>query len=239
MTSRFEQATASGAHGAKGSLPLVDVLQVWSMNRFSGLVAVTFQGRVGHLYFVEGEIVHAEADEVVGEPAVGVILGWPDGSFEPFPNTATLKRTITKRLSHLLLDAHRVLDEQRRVAAPAPAPAAAAPPPVPSVVDRIRSIPGVTQAVRFGADGRTAASEGPAGEALAGRALYLALNPAAAVAAAFGLRDLVVGSLQGPRESFLVVHGGGNYLGIAVGQGVAMEAVVAQVRGQLVRPGAR
>ena len=122
MVSQLDQP-AGGFHGETAGMQLVDLLQLWSMNRFSGLVEVTYLGHKGHLYFLEGEVVHAEAGGAVGEPAVGAILAWPGGTFDPFPNTTTLKRTIQKRLSHLLLDAHRVIDEQRR------APVLAAPPP--------------------------------------------------------------------------------------------------------------
>lgn len=238
MTNTPAQPT-SGFQGAMGGLPLVDLLQVWSMNRFSGLVAVTYGGQVGHLYFVEGEIVHAEAGAVAGEAAVGEILSWPGGAFEHIPNTTTLKRTITKRLSHLLLDAHRTLDERRRDAEPA-----LTPPPVspageragPTTIDRIRALVGVTRVVRFGRDGRTAAGEGPEAEALAAKGLYLAINHAGAVSAAFGLREVVLASVQGARESFLIVHSNGNYLAVAVAQGVATDAVAAQVRALLSRP---
>ncbi len=104
-------ATPTGFQGAVGSLPLVDLLQVWSLNGFSGLVTVTSLGVAGRIYFVDGAIVHAEADGHVGEAAVTTIIGWPQGTFELYPNTATLSRTIEKSVSHLLLDAHRVLDE--------------------------------------------------------------------------------------------------------------------------------
>lgn len=243
MTNRSESPAGAGFSGATGGLPLVDLLQVWSLNHFSGLVAVNFHGQVGHLYFEAGEVVHAEAGQVVGEQAVSVILGWPDGAFEPFPNTTTLKRTITKRLSHLLLDTHRVLDEQRRQPAPALTPPPIGPAAreraVPSTVDRVRAIQGVVRAVRFGGDGRTAPGEGPAAEELAAKGLYLALNHAGAVGAAFGLGALVVATLQGAREAFLVVHSNGNYLGVAGGPGVAMEPIAVQVRGLLTRPAGR
>ncbi len=242
MTGRSEQPSASGFHGAIGSLPLVDLLQVWSLNRFSGLVVVRFRERVGHLYFVDGELVHAEAEQETGEQAVGVILGWPEGAFEPFPNTTTMKRTIDKRLSHLLLDAHRVIDERRRTPGPPPAPPPAAEargPAEPTVLDRIRAIRGVTRLVRFGRDGQPGPGEGPGGEELAARALYLALNHAGAIGATFGLRDLAVASLEGAAGSFLVVHAGPSYLAVAVEPGVAVEPVVAQVRCLLTRPAAR
>lgn len=243
MPNQLERPPEAGFRGATGALPLVDLLQVWSLNRFSGLISVDHQGRVGHLYLLEGEVVHAEAGEVVGEEAVCVILGWPGGAFEPFPNTTTLKRTINKRLSHLLLDAHRMVDEQRRAPAPALTPPPAAPAQrgqgAPSTMERLRAIPGVARVVRFGGDGRPVAGEGPEAEQLAAKGLYLALNHSAAVAAAFGLGPLLSATLQGAGEAFLVVHASGQYLGVAAGPGAPVEPIAAQVRGLLARPAAR
>jgi hypothetical protein len=242
-------STRSGFQGTIGSLPLVDLLQVWSMNGFSGLVVVTSQGRTGHVYFVEGGVVHAECDGMVGEQALSTVVGWPTGLFELHPNTVTLHRTIQKSLSHLLLEAHRELDEQRRDAVPP----ASTPPPVPKpvaagaappareparsgVLDQIRAIRGVTQLVRFGKDGRPTGDAGPAGEALAAKGLYLSLTHAAAVAEAFGLHDLAFASVRGERESFVLVHSNGQFLCTAVAQDAAIEPVVTQIRGLLTRP---
>lgn len=238
--------TPAGFQGAVGSVPLVDLLQVWSMNGFSGLVTVTAPDGVGRIYFVDGAIVHAEAEGVVGEPAVGTIIGWPQGSFELFPNTATLARTIQKSVSHLLLDVHRVLDERRRAAAPSPAqpaprravaapPAAAGPDPARTLSDQLRAIPGVLRAVRFGPDGRPAGDPSPAAEALAAKGLYLALNPAAAVARAFGLHAFTLALLRGAKESLVLVHTGGQYLALAVTPEAALDQVGAQVRAILTR----
>jgi hypothetical protein len=246
--------TPSGFQGAVGSLPLVDLLQVWSLNGFSGLVIVTAVGVPGRIYFADGAIVHAEAGDVAGEAAISTIIGWPQGSFELFPNTATLARTIEKSVSHLLLDAHRVLDERRRAgpaqgpppgarsAAPPPPSRPAAPPagshaaPGKNVLDQIRAIPGVRRAVRFGADGRPQHDPSPESEALAAQALYLALNPAAAVAQAFGLHALSIASLRSARESLVVVHSAGQYLCVAVSPDAALDQVVAQLRALLARP---
>jgi hypothetical protein len=234
----------TGFHGAVGSLPLVDLLQVWSMNGFSGLVTVTAPDGVGRIYFVDGTIVHAEAEGVVGEIAVGAIIGWPQGSFELFPNTATLARTIQKSVSHLLLDVHRVLDERRRAAPPppatppprrAPAPPAAAPDAARTLAAQLRAVPGVLRAVRFGADGRPAGDPSPEAEALAAKGLYLALNPAAAVARAFGLHALTLATLRGAQESVVLVHTGAQYLALSVAPDAALDQVGAQVRAILTR----
>lgn len=238
--------TASGFQGSMGSLPLVDLLQVWAMNRLSGLVTIASDGRTGHLYFLEGEIVHAEADGLSGERAVHAIIGWPEGSFELVPNTTTLKRSIDKTLSHLLLDAHRELDERRREGAAAPArpppPPAPGPkePSRPDVLERIRAIPGVVRLARFGKDGRPIGDASPQAEALAAKGLYLAMTHAASVAAAFGLHDLGLATVQGPREGFVVVHGHGSYLCVATDPALATtDAIVAQLRPLLTRAGPR
>jgi hypothetical protein len=240
--SKQGEGTGGGFQGAMQGLPLADLLQLWSTSRFSGRVVVRSQGQVGTFYFLDGEMVHAEADHWIGERAVTVILGWPAGSFEPAPGEATQERTIHKRLSHLLLNAQRALDERQRPFTPA-----LTPPPIslaavrsgPSTLEKVRAVPGVALAVRFGSDGRIYPGEGAAAEALAAKALYLALNPARAIGAAFGLRDLSVGSVQGPRESFLVVQSQGSFLGVTVAPQVAFEPVADQVRHLLIRPVAR
>ncbi len=246
MSDRPVGSGSSGFEGSIGSLPLVDLLQVWAMKRFSGLVAVNSRGRTGHLYFVEGEIVHAEAGGVTGEPAVRVIIGWPEGSFELVPSTTTLHRTIEKSSRHLLLDAHRELDEHRRtiaaVATATPPPAAAPQarePSKASVLDQIRAIPGVTQVVRFGKDGRPMVNEGPQAEALAAKGLYLSMTHGAWVAAAFGLHELGIVTLQGERESFVLIHHNDSYLCVAGAPGVPMEPVLTQLRGLLSGPAGR
>ena len=235
--SRPMSTTKTGFSGDVGSLPLVDLLQVWSMNRFSGLVTVSFEGRAGQLYFIDGEIVHAEADGQLGESAVQAIIGWPAGSFELFPNTTTLHRTIDKAVTHLLLDAHQALDEMRQSVPPTAVPTVTATrePPPPSVLDRIRSLRGVTQVARFGQDGRTSGPQGAGAEQLAAKGLYLAVTHAAAVASAFGLGELGVAALCGRRDSFVVVHRAGNYLGVAIAPGTPVEPVVGQLRALLTR----
>ncbi len=230
-------SNSSGFQGSIGSLPLVDLLQVWAANRLSGLVTVTYEGRHGSVYFVDGEIVHAEVDGLTGELAVQVILGWPEGTFELAPNTATLKRTIHKSLSHLLLDAHRELDEVRRTTPPvAPTQSVAAKEPSRlGILEQILAIPGVTELVRFGKDGRPVGERGPNAEALAAKALYLAVTHALSISNAFGLHDLAIASLQGARESFVVVHGHGSYLCIAVTPGAAVDPIIARVRALLTK----
>lgn len=233
--------TPSGFQGS-ASLPLVDLLQVWASNGLSGLVTVTSGGSSGHLYFVDGAVVHAEAGGAKGEAAVRTILSWPEGTFELAPNTTTLERTIQKGMSHLILDALRVIDETGPAA---PAPAVPAPPPPAAapaargVLDQLRAIPGVARLVHFGKDGRPVGSAGPEAEALAAKGLYVAVTHAAFVAAAFGLRDLRTATVHGARESFVLVQGNGSSICAEAAPGAAADAIAAQMRTLLARPAAR
>lgn len=234
----------SGFQGAVGSLPLADLLQVWSLNRFSGLVTVHSEGRRGRLYFSDGEIVHAEAEGLAGEPAVRVIVGWPEGLFDLAPNTSTLKRTIRKSVSHLLLEAHSHLDEGRRLG-PQPVPPRPAPVPQPreparvGVLDQIRAINGVKQIVRFGSNGRVVGGGGPEADVLAAHGLYLALVHAAAARAAFGFRELTLAALENHGQPMVLVRHSAGFLCVAVEQGVPLDSVVAQLRSLLMRTAMR
>jgi Domain of unknown function (DUF4388) len=237
-------AVPSGFQGSIGSLPLSDLLQLWSLNRFSGLVTVRFEGETGRLYFADGEIVHADAGDLAGEAAARVIIGWPEGQFEIAENTTTLNRTIHKSLSHLLLDTHRELDERRRASGSPrrggpPVASQGNEPSPPGVLERIRAIRGVTRLVRFGNDGRPVGGGGLEAEALAARALYLAVKHAAAVASSFGLKEVALATLESERDRFILVRGSTGFLCVEVETGVAPDSIVAELRTLLSRPASR
>lgn len=226
----------TGFHGSLANLPLVDVIQILGGNRFSGLLAVAHGGQQGRLYFVDGEIVHAEAGDHVGELAARIIIGWPRGSFDLHPNTATIERTIRKKLSPLLLDVHHALDEHRRTSermAPVGVPKE---PPRMSWVDQVRALPGVVYAVRFGKEGTPIGDGGPQAEALAARGFYLAQMIAEPAGALLGLRDLGVAAVRSASEQLLLFHVRGSYLCLAVAPDVSVDRVEADVRAIQARP---
>jgi len=238
---------ARAPHGGAGTLPLVDLLQVWAMNRFSGLVAVTSRGATGHVYYEAGEIVHAEAAGLAGEAAMRAMLTWPDTAADPFPNTTTLKRTIQKAVSHLLLDTLRAIDEQgpggaaRPAHPPVPPPRAPAPPApsapagAPSALQRIQAIPGVAQVVRFGPSGRPVGEASSDAEALAARGLYLAMTCASSVAQAFGLSNLSLAALHVEDQPLVLIQNQGQYLCVAARPHQPLDPVIAELRNLLGR----
>ena len=68
---------------------------------------------VGQIYLKDGNIVHAELDEIKGEEAVYELAIWNDGEFNFEPDVEPGVRTVSKSNTNLLMEAARRLDEWR------------------------------------------------------------------------------------------------------------------------------
>jgi two-component system chemotaxis response regulator CheB len=72
---------------------------------------VTKDSRQGTIFIVDGEIVHAACEDMVGEEAFYRILGWQTGSFESIEMSTPPQRTIQKSYHFLIMEAARRVDE--------------------------------------------------------------------------------------------------------------------------------
>ncbi|HEV8549120.1 MAG TPA: response regulator [Polyangiaceae bacterium] len=100
----------TGFRGSLHGVSLVDVLQMFHLARRS--VCVTVGGRPGaEIHVKNGEIVHAEQGELVGEPALRRILGLPSGSIRTGPLEGE-EQSISRAFQGLVLDMLRGLDEE-------------------------------------------------------------------------------------------------------------------------------
>lgn len=173
VPNRSASFVPEGFAGAVTGLGLSDVIQLNGQNRFSGCIAVHYDVSTGLLFFRDGEIVHAEQGASVGEEAFYEIMRWPGGRFAVQPNVATTSRTIHRGTTHLLLEAHRLIDERRAgrdEAAPAPGRDRAT-----SVIDRIRAVEGVEYALLLTPEGARIGDDSYDGETLEGQTVYLAM----------------------------------------------------------------
>ena len=251
---RASGADTGGFEGGVAGLDLPALVQLNVQNRFSGCFRVSHDDREGMIFFHDGEIVHAEEGPRTGEEAFGEMVTWPGGHFSVEPNVMTALRTIHKSCDHLLLDAHRLMDERRvqvpprgppaapASSAPAPAPAApavartsATPPPVPqpATVDLVRSAAGVVDAVLLTKDGRQVGQAGYEAEVLAGHSAYLA-RAAAELGGLFQAGELRAASARGARQSLLLLAARNHLLGVLIRPDADPGAVEAAIRGALV-----
>nr|HEX4317245.1 response regulator [Kofleriaceae bacterium] len=101
----------TGFRGSIHGLSLVDLLQMFHYSRRS--LAIVVDGWTpGHVYVVEGRVVHATYRELSGEHAVRAILAMPAGSLRTMVLPEAVPHTIERDLESLLLDALRTADEE-------------------------------------------------------------------------------------------------------------------------------
>jgi hypothetical protein len=232
LPDKLVKNASNGFEGEVVGLGLSDVIQLNANNRFSGCIAVGYEQSQGLLFFRDGEIIHAEQDGKVGEEAFCCIVGWPGGRFSVQPNVATTRSSIQKSWQHLLLDAHRMLDEQRAARKGQPATAAenaGRPAGAMDAIEKLRQLPGVVQVVLLGKEGARVGDDSYQAEVLAGQGLYLAMA-GGRLGSAFHLGEVISGVVQGSTHHLLLFASRGRHLCVlAQGQSHA-GAVEAEVR---------
>lgn len=93
---------------------LFDLVQFECLGPERKIIKVTGSGRSGLLFFREGNLVHAVAGEYVGEPALGMMLGWEQGQVQPWEGPWPATETITASWQSVLLRAAHAADEHER-----------------------------------------------------------------------------------------------------------------------------
>lgn len=93
---------------------LANFLQAVEVEQKTTTLRIRSQGRVGHIYVDRGELVDAENDDgLKGEEAAIDILCWDNAEIE-LQGTHSRARTIDSSLMHILLEASKIKDENRR-----------------------------------------------------------------------------------------------------------------------------
>jgi two-component system chemotaxis response regulator CheB len=105
----------SGFAGTLKNIQLNDLIQMCCLSASSLCMRVTKDDRIGTIFIVDGDIVHAACEEIVGEEAFYRILGWQTGSFESIEMSTVPQRTIQNNYHYLIMEAARRVDEQAGV----------------------------------------------------------------------------------------------------------------------------
>lgn len=242
----------SGFQGEIAGLSLADVIQIKGHNRYSGCINVAYQDKQGAIFFVDGEIIHAEQGPFSGEDAMYEILKWPGGNFSLAPETSTNICTIHCSLNFLLLEAHRRLDEENN--APAPPPEAS----FADVIDnserrkeprqpdasiqqqrtmsaaaaRVMQIESITYAVLLDKQGHPVQDNSTEAETLAAKTLFLA-QTGNHLGEMLGMGELRSAVLQTQEFDLLAYDSKQHYLGIAAEAHCKIDTVEANIRAAL------
>ncbi len=93
---------------------IADILQLISSNLMTGIFTVMDEIVMIELFFEEGELYHAEGEDLSGESAFFVVMALEEGRFF-FKETKELpeEKTISSKTQFLILEALRQVDEAR------------------------------------------------------------------------------------------------------------------------------
>jgi len=99
--------------GSLKELPLPDIIQLVSVSGKTGKFSLTREGDKGFIYLKNGQMIHAQVADLVGEEAIYALAIWNQGDFQFSPNEEPQQQTISKSNTNLLMEAARRLDEWR------------------------------------------------------------------------------------------------------------------------------
>jgi len=106
--------------GNLAQISLVDLLQIFNINRKTGLLEIKANGNQGRIYVYEGNVVHASAGKHRSEKSLFRLLQWRDGTFAFIPEKTTTDLNIRRSTDVLLLEGARQSDELERLQAELP-----------------------------------------------------------------------------------------------------------------------
>jgi Domain of unknown function (DUF4388) len=226
----FPDSGSSGFEGAIGGMPLSDVIQLKAYNRFTGVITVEYNQQTGAVYFRNGEIVHAEQGSRIGEDAFYQLIRWPGGRFAMENNAAAPNRTIENSVSYLLLEAHRLMDEDNSPdGAPTDNQVRPAAAKSVSVVERLCQLPGVSSVALFDAHGTVLDKKGSDVEKLSNRGFVLA-GAAQTLGDIFGVGTIGSVAFQDADQQILLFESKRQFLAVSAEQGSTLSQVEADIR---------
>lgn len=228
---------AAGFDGEVSGMSLTDLLQIKAMGRFSGRIVVEQGGQSGHLFFRDGDLVHAQLDHFEGKDAFARILAWGGGTFRAEPKVSTTRQTINESFQYLLLDALRLQDEiAAGMEQHAPASGTVQSQKGGGMKERLSGIAGLQDVALTDRGGTLLQSVGSNAEALAAQGMYLVAT-SNQIADELGLGSFKGAVVQGASGHIVTLEGAKNYLFVGVQGESKPAAVEAEVRRALSNQG--
>jgi DNA-binding response OmpR family regulator len=121
--SRVVSGEGREIEGNLAQIPLVDLLQILSVNRKTGRLALEREGERAEIALRDGRVVDAGVGTVGGEKALFRLLGRREGQFAFAPGPEAGAERIERRLEELVAEGLRQVDEVAALLPALPQPA--------------------------------------------------------------------------------------------------------------------
>ncbi|OGL42732.1 MAG: hypothetical protein A2W05_09870 [Candidatus Schekmanbacteria bacterium RBG_16_38_10] len=97
-------------NGDLAQISLTDLIQIFSMNKKSGLLTITYQSKTANIYFHKGSIVFSSIGKIEGQKAIFRLIGLKNGNFEFSPGKLLNKINMSINTDELLLEGMHQID---------------------------------------------------------------------------------------------------------------------------------
>jgi len=101
--------------GDLAQIPLTDLIQIFLLNKKSGLLSISYQSSVARIYFRKGSIISASVGNIQGIKAVFRLIALKSGNFEFDPNKQSKGINVSMNTERLLLEGMRQIDEVENI----------------------------------------------------------------------------------------------------------------------------
>lgn len=225
----------SGFKGAVDGLSLTDVIQLKGHSKYTGAIAVEYGDNQGVIYFVDGEIIHAEQGDDSGEQAIYEIIKWPGGTFDIIPEMTSNVCTIHYRTDFLLMEALRRLDEENAgvTANKSSGPSVTSRRTMSKIAARLQEIDSITYAVLLDKQGLPIQDSSIEAEALAAKGFFLA-NTGNLFGDLMGLGEIKAAAVHTSNYDLLMYDSKQHYLSIAVKPDCNLDSVENEIKAAFV-----
>ncbi len=112
-TSAWMAEQAGGLVGRVEAMPAAEIIQSLNVNRGSGTLAVSHEGKQIEIDFIDGEVQDARIEDLHGEQAFFMVLAWTKGDFTFTPGRPSPKKTVELDTMGLLFRGLRQLERMR------------------------------------------------------------------------------------------------------------------------------
>ncbi|MDU0460233.1 MAG: DUF4388 domain-containing protein [Geobacteraceae bacterium] len=224
----------TGFKGAVAGLSLTDVIQLKGHNKYTGAITVEYGDSEGVIYFVDGEIIHAEQGQESGEQAIYEIIKWPGGTFNIHPEMTSNVCTIHYRTDFLLLEALRRMDEENagsavnKSAGPSVTPRRT----MSKIAAHLQEINNITYAVLLDKQGVPLQDSSIEAVALAAKGMFLA-KTGNQLGDLMGLGEIKAAAVHTSNFHLLMYDSKQHYLSIAVKPDCNLDSVENEIKSAL------
>jgi len=105
------ETARAGVAGSLDDMSFTDMIQILTAGNKSMEIVIKAEGREGRVCIREGNIIHAVAGELTGEPAFYELMSWRQGEFVTRQLTEFPTQTIQTGTMSLLMEGARLVDE--------------------------------------------------------------------------------------------------------------------------------